>query len=283
MGGANNAMDAIFEVKAGCVGKIHTLLSSVDELLVVACCASAWMSCSTVPALCVNVSIHVLCVFALMSTVPAEGRRAEECQSQHFLQIQEKCREANDALLEAEGNHDDHKVCTSLYGLFHCVALHVPVCFQKMTELYNMYFHSPHNCVLTVQQLQTLQRLTLASANKHNDTNNNNNNGNVDTVSSSSNTSSSSTTTTTTTTTTPLQSMSPLVVTVVEGGGEEGGGGGSSTGEETPGGTEGERRNTTRHKHTGSDAAILGSHCSFTKVAISWLVAWLVTSSFPHS
>ncbi|XP_076450006.1 uncharacterized protein LOC143286350 [Babylonia areolata] len=121
----------------------------------------------------------LLVVCLLLLAVCQEGG-GEVCQSRHFLVIQEKCRERNDALLEAERKHEDVRLCTSLYELWYCVAHHVPVCFHNVTEIYKMYFHSPHNCVLTVHQLQTLQKLTLASAHNNNNKDNNSTNDNDD-------------------------------------------------------------------------------------------------------
>ncbi|XP_076471333.1 uncharacterized protein LOC143301148 isoform X2 [Babylonia areolata] len=110
---------------------------------------------------------HVICLCALV--VLSSERPARVCRTDDFLQIQRTCRVRNDDLLVAVKEHDDGMVCKKLMDLFFCVAGHVPLCFQNVTAMYKSYFHSPHNCVLSAQQIMSLQNLTTRTAHDQGD------------------------------------------------------------------------------------------------------------------
>ncbi|KAL8593761.1 hypothetical protein ACOMHN_059254 [Nucella lapillus] len=109
-------------------------------------------------------AVLLLLVIALVHarTVPESQRKV--CRSDDFLRIQKTCSRQNDDFLLAVKRHDNGGVCSKLVELFYCVAGHVPLCFHNVTGIYKSYFHSPHNCALSRQQIISLQNLTTHTA-----------------------------------------------------------------------------------------------------------------------
>ncbi|KAK7098705.1 uncharacterized protein [Littorina saxatilis] len=200
---------------------------------------------------------HLLFVVCLCPVFHTEVASIQ-CEGEELLLIQETCRQPNAALLAAEKDHNDTMVCKSLFELWKCVAGNVPGCFHAFTTLYKSYFHSPHNCNLSPQQIMMLQNLTRQTAEEEGE-------GEVDPE--------------VDVDIVPLPSgpSTPVDVSSSSSSKEDDGGGGGevdsvTTGDNTKGGS---------HKQTGNDASI-SRQCGLPMV-VSWLVTFKMTSYLLHS
>lgn len=127
----------------------------------------------------------------------------------------------------------------------------MPVCFHNLTEIYKMYFHSPHNCALSPDQIMQLQDLTKRTAEQQGDS------GvdvEVDVVSLSSSTASS-----------PAVDVSESSSSSSSSSEKEGDGGGGRGSKQA---TVGENEKGDTHKHTGSGESF---------PSVGWLLGWYLT------
>lgn len=116
-------------------------------------------------------------ILLIVSTT--DGLSQFECEDRDFLTIQKACTKENaemlaatsDAMHHAQHGDNDPVLCNALFELWVCVAGTVPKCFHSFTQMYNSYFHSPHNCHQLINDtlIQHLQELTKKTAAEHGD------------------------------------------------------------------------------------------------------------------